>query len=44
MIVPSDKDYKETKLIKQGKAFLNPDFKPLADWIHKNYKVKVQIL
>ena len=41
MIVPSDKDCKETKLIKQGKAFLNPDFQPLADWINKEYEVKV---
>ena len=41
MIVPSDKDYKETKLIKQGKASLNPYFKPLAGWIEKNYNVKV---
>ena len=41
MIVPSDKDYKETKLIKQATAFLNPDFKLLADWIDKEYNVKV---
>ncbi len=41
MIVPSDKDYQETKLIKQGKASLNPDFQSLANWIDKNYKVNV---
>jgi len=41
MIVPSDPDYKETKLIKEGKASINPDFKPLVDWIHKKYGVKV---
>jgi hypothetical protein len=41
MIVPSDKDYKETKLIKQGKASINPDFKSLAKWIDNNYKVNV---
>src|SRR5580698_10026471 len=41
MIVPSDKDYKETKLIKQGKAFINPDFKSLAEWIANNYKINV---
>jgi len=41
MIVPSDKDYKETKLIKEGRAYMNPDFRPLADWIDKNYNVNV---
>jgi len=41
MIVPSDPDYKETKLIKEGKAFINSDFKPLADWIDKKYRVRV---
>jgi hypothetical protein len=41
MIVPSDPDYKETKLIKEGKASINPDFKPLADWIDKKYGVRV---
>jgi hypothetical protein len=38
MIVPSDIDYKETKLIKQGKRSLNKDFKELADWI--NYQIQ----
>lgn len=41
MIVPSDKDYKETKLIKEGKTSMNPDFRTLADWVDKNYKVNV---
>jgi hypothetical protein len=41
MIVPSDPDYKETKLIKEGKASINPDFKPLIDWIDKKYGVRV---
>ena len=41
MIVPSDKDYKETKLIKEGKTSIDPDFRPLADWIDKNYNVRV---
>jgi hypothetical protein len=41
MIVPSDKDYKETKLVKQGKASLNPEFKSLANWINNEYKAKV---
>ncbi len=41
MIVPSDQDYKETKLIKEGKSSISSDFKPLADWIDKNYKVNV---
>jgi len=41
MIVPSDKDYKETKLIKQGKRKLNPDFVGLADWINEKFNVVV---
>jgi hypothetical protein len=41
MIVPSDKDYQETKLIKEGKASIEPDFRPLADWVDKNFNVKV---
>lgn len=41
MITPSDKDYKETKLIKQGKKELNPRFRNLADWINNNYAAKV---
>jgi hypothetical protein len=38
MVVPSDKDYKETKLVKQGKASLNPEFTSLASWINNEYK------
>jgi hypothetical protein len=41
MIMPSDKDYKETKLIKQGKRKLNPDFVGLADWINEKFNVGV---
>jgi hypothetical protein len=33
MILPSDPDYVETKLVKQGKHALAPLFKELADWI-----------
>ncbi|MEO7211553.1 hypothetical protein [Mucilaginibacter sp.] len=40
MIVPSDKDYQDTKLIKQGKAEMKSDFKPLCDWINKEYGIK----
>ena len=40
MTSPSDKSYKETKLIKQGKAVINPDFAPLAAWIDKTYNVQ----
>lgn len=37
MIVPSDPDYVETKLVKQGKHALTPLFKDLADWISTRY-------
>ncbi len=40
MIVPWDKEYKETKLIKQGKLTMKSEFKPLAEWIDKTYGVK----
>jgi hypothetical protein len=40
MITAWDKEYKETKLIKQGKASMKPEFKPLAEWIDKRYNVK----
>ena len=40
MISPSDKSYQETKLIKQGKAVMDPDFIPLAAWIDKTYNVQ----
>jgi hypothetical protein len=40
MIAPSDPEYKSTKLIKQGKANMDSDFKPLAKWIDGTYDVK----
>jgi hypothetical protein len=40
MIMPSDKDYKETKQIMHGKKVMQPEFKPLAEWIDKTYGVK----
>jgi hypothetical protein len=40
MIVPSDPDYKLTKLIKLGKSTMNVAFKLLADWIDLTYDVK----
>jgi hypothetical protein len=40
MIMPSDQDYKETKLILQGKASIKNEFKPLAEWINSTYDVK----
>jgi hypothetical protein len=41
MITPSDNDYKITKLVKQGKASLNPEFKSLADWVYNEYNTTV---
>jgi hypothetical protein len=41
MITSSDLDYKETKLIKQEKKVLKSPLKELADWINKEYGVKV---
>lgn len=40
MIMPSDKDYKETKQIMLGNKTIKPEFKPLAEWIDKTYGVK----
>lgn len=40
MIMPSDKDYKETKQIMLGKKAMKPEFKPLAEWIDKTYGVR----
>lgn len=40
MMMADDKVYQETKEIKLGKKEMNPEFKPLADWIDKTYKVK----
>lgn len=37
MIVPSDPDYAETKLVKHGERVLTPLFKELADWIAAAY-------
>ena len=41
MIMPSDRDYKDTKLIRQGKRFLETPFKELAEWINKEFSVSV---
>jgi len=38
--MPSDKDYKDTKLIKQEKANLKVEFNELADWIKATYGVR----
>lgn len=40
MITPRDKEYKQTKQIKQGKLTIKTEFKPLADWIDKEFGVK----
>lgn len=40
MIMPSDKEYKETKQIMLGKSNMNPDFRKLADDIDQTFKVK----
>lgn len=39
MIVSSDKEYIDTKLIKQGKKELKVEFLPLADWIKETFGV-----
>lgn len=41
MINPSDKDYIETRLIKQGKRKMNSDFLLLAEWINSTFNVLV---
>lgn len=41
MVTSSDKAYKKTKLIKQGKRQIEEKFKPLAKWISENYEVFV---
>ena len=41
MIRPSDKSYQDTKKIMLGKEEMNPDFKPLADFIDHKFNVKV---
>ena len=40
MIVSSDPDYFDTKLVKQGKKQLEPDFQELADWISEKFRIK----
>jgi hypothetical protein len=40
MIMPSDKDYTQTKRIMLGKDKMKPEFVPLAEWIDKTYDVK----
>lgn len=40
MITSNDKEYKQTKQIKQGKLTIKSEFKPLADWIDKEFGVK----
>lgn len=40
MIMPSDKEYKVTKQIMLGKAEMNPDFRPLADFVDKEFGVR----
>ena len=39
MIIPSDKEYKQTKLILRGESKINPDFEGLARWIDNKYGV-----
>jgi hypothetical protein len=41
IINPSDKDFKETKLIKRGKRKMNSDFLSLAEWINATFNVFV---
>jgi hypothetical protein len=40
MILPSDKEYKQTKRIILGTERMKPDFVPLANWIDKTFDVK----
>lgn len=41
MIITSDPEYRETKLIRQGKRHLKPPFPELASWISGRYGVNV---
>lgn len=41
MITYSDREYKETKLIKQEKRKLNPQFSEISQWISTTYDVRV---
>ncbi|WP_324023660.1 hypothetical protein QSV08_12450 [Maribacter sp. BPC-D8] len=38
--MPSDKDYKSAKKIKQGISKINKEFESLAEWIDQKYEVK----
>jgi hypothetical protein len=40
MIVSSDPDYSDTKLVKQGRKQLEPAFQELADWISEEFGTK----
>jgi hypothetical protein len=40
MISPYDKEYKQTKQIMLGKKTMNPDFRPLADFIDRRFGVR----
>ena len=40
MVLPSDKEYQQTKEIKLGKKKMNPEFVPLAEWIDNHFNVK----
>jgi hypothetical protein len=40
MVTSYDKEYKITKLVKQGKATMPDQFRPLAEWIDQTYHVK----
>lgn len=40
MIMPSDKEYTQTKRIMLGTDKMKPEFVPLAEWIDKTYDVK----
>lgn len=41
MIHWTDKEYQETKLIKQGKKSIAPKFLEIANWINQKFEVKV---
>lgn len=40
MILPSDKEYTQTKRIILGTERMKPEFAPLAEWIDKTFDVK----
>lgn len=41
MISPSDKDYKDTKLVKQGKKVLSFPAYQISEWINNKYNVNI---